>query len=526
MLKKFFILLSVALISACSSSNSDESIEQSKIEKSFIGTIYENQDFISGVDASHYILTDAQTKIYVQSFIHDLDSYEDSRVRVTGGFSAVNVSNSTVDFLSVDSIDLLDVSVETEDQNTIFKNYAFDELGISMSLPEDLNIKENQNSLFFSFENTNFTISPIILKSKLENHLQLYSDYQSDLLRVDNDTNFHLFILSDFEHLYVLDRGVFVVEIKVSLFENSLQSSIDEILMNLDLQALPDSIFTSLNTEIEDVELESVESKEESSNSEDNQDQDFTPEANENSDNQPTYSSTLKIDQVNLDVASSNSSNTVSESTTVDSAPVVSSPYDQEISRFELVANTLLGDVKKIQRYFFAESKHFYVEYLSTSDENKRALIAYNGNLKVAARFVEDEVMDWRMISGQNLVYDQQLTMVDSTGVSYSLKEGYRLFESLPLEFSLQYPMQMYYMRNGDTYIFANDPNLSDIAFEISNISDFPMNKYTKINDKTYFNGSDYVLVFGSKKLLIENESVSIDVLNYILSTVSILSSE
>ncbi len=518
MFRFLIILTSSLLIFGCGSNDTPVEPTTVEIEKSFIGTVNSNQDFISGLDATHVLLTDANTKIYLHSFLHDLEQYSNSRVRLSGVFSEVTVANKQLSQLEVNSIDLLEAKV-TQDQVQEFEVFKFDQIGLEINLPKEIQPKENEQSLFFSFGNSNFTLTPIVLKSDYQNYLLNYSEYASDLLRVDSN-DYNLFILSDYEHLYSLDMGFYVVEIKVSLFDNSLQSQIDLILENLSVKALEDSIF-ALNQQTELLESESgtdKESTDETSLTEsdaENTIQNDDLEAQLPSTN-TEYASSLKIDeQINNSIAE-----TVTETKIIETL----SPFDAEIKRFELSAQALLSDLSEVTRYYFAESNHFYVEYVDFNGSNKRALIAYANNLNVVARFVEDEVMDWRLVSGQNLVYDQKLTLVDTSGKSHDLKEGFRLFESLPLKFSLQYPMQMYYMRNEDTYIFANDPNLKDISFTVSKVNSFDKLAYNKLDSNIYFNGVDYVLELSDSYLIFTNKALKTDVLNYILSTVSILS--
>lgn len=520
---RFLIILTYSLlIFGCGSNDKPVEPTTIEVEKSFIGTVNSNQDFISGLDATHVLLTDANTKIYLHSFLHDLNQYSNSRVRLSGVFSELNIANKQLSQLEVNSIDLLE-PVVSQDEVQEFKVFNFDQIGLEINLPKEIQPKENDQSVFFSFGNSNFTISPIVLKSDFQTYLENYSDYASDLLRVDSK-DYNLFILSDYEHLYSLDMGFYVVEIKVSLFDNSLQSQIDLILENLNFNALENSIF-ALNQQSDDVNSESeAESEADSQNLED-MSTSVTPQEKTNLNSElateitPTnteYASSLKIDEQTVNLTA----DTVTENKPVETL----SPFDAEIKRFELSAQTLLSDLAEVTRYYFAESNHFYVEYVDVNGSNKRALIAYANNLNVVARFVEDQVQDWRLVSGQNLVYDQKLTLVDSSGKSHDLKEGFRLFESLPLKFSLQYPMQMYYMRSDDTYIFANDPNLKDISFSVSKVSSFDKLAYNKLNSNIYFNGVDYVIELPDSYLIFTNKALNTDVLNYILSTVSILS--
>ena len=132
--------------------------------------------------------------------------------------------------------------------------------------------------------------------------------------------------------------------------------------------------------------------------------------------------------------------------------------------------------------------------------------------------------MDWKLVSGENFIYDQKLTLVQKSGDVVDIKEGFRLFESLPLEFSLHYPMQMYYMRISDRYEFASDPNLKEATFFVERVESFDSQSYYKLDTNLYFNGQDYIKVLPEFYIRFENKTLTQSELDYILSTIKLLS--
>lgn len=509
------------MIVGCGGIDKSSSTDFIPVEKSYVGNIQSHTEYIPDLDSEFVLLTDANARIYLHSFLHDLSTYEDSRVRVSGIYQPMQMASSSIDVLNVDSIDELDVVKKIEKVQT-FRNYKFNDLGFDAKLPEDIDPKIIADSALFSFENTNFTISVKQIPSDFDSYLNTFSPFASDILKI-SDKLFYLYFISDFESLYVYELADKAVEIKVSKFESSLQSSADKVLENIQISISNPELFgIDIVSENNDGSPNDVITKENDTILESTPEQTKAPSddspqmLNFNQDNvisnnaQPATIATAKSD--------------IASKLYVEQENFVTNEFKPIIAAFELSSNNLISDLDTVSRYYFAESKHFYVEYFDKNSQPKRVLIAYADNLKVIARFVEDEVMDWKLVSGENLIYDQNLTLVEKSGDVVSLKEGYRLFESLPLEFSLQYPMQMYYMRISDRYEFAADPNLKETTFAVERIENFDTESFYKLDTNLYFNGTDYIKVLPKFYVKISNFTLSQVELDYILSTIKFLS--
>jgi len=513
-----FVIFAAMVVGCGGVNNSSSSPDFIPVEKSYVGTIQHHTEFIPNLESEYLLNTDANARVYLHSFLHDLSQYKDSRVRVSGIYQPIDLAGSNIDVLNVDSIDELDVVKNVE----VTQNYQFqrfDELGYEVNLPEDVETKIISDSVLFAFENTNFTIKVNSLSTDFDTYLNQFQSYASDIMKV-NDKLFYLYVLSDYETLYVMEQNSLALELKVSKFESSLQSSVDKVIENLKLNINDPSILESAQIPSSEVSLDvepaegeqskpALESEQKENEQPTQQPVEFKIE--------PTQSATNQMQTATVSAPASDIYQIEAENLELNQ-------YKPIIAAFELSSNNLVSDLKEVVRYYFAESKHFYVEYLSTDDENKRVLISHDENLKVIARFVEDEVMDWRLVSGENFVYDQNLTLVEKSGTIINIKEGYRLFESLPLEFSLQYPMQMYYMRVDDKYEFAFDPNLKETAFMVERIDSFDTASFYKLDTNVYFNGSEYVKVLPSFYIQFTNFKLSESELDYILSTIKFLS--
>jgi len=508
------VLFAVVIVGCSSVEHSANKQDFVPVEKSYVGTIQSHSEYIADLESNYVLLTDASSRVYLHSFLHDLSQYENARVRVGGIYQPMRMAESSIDVLNVDSVDELDV-VKNIKKVQAYQTYKFDALGFDAKLPKDIEAKIISDSALFAFENTNFTLSLKSPNLDFDSYLNQFSEHSSDILKI-NDNLFYLYFISDFESLYVFEYADLAVELKVSKFESSLQSSIDKVLENIEIAVTNVDLFET-NSEFDVVEqassVDALEPELESSDS-----VNIVPEVGD-------FNQELIIERSNELTSVANPVVEAAENLyQVESTNLNSNQYRPIIAAFELSSNNLLSDLAIVSRYYFAESKHFYVEYLDKKSQPKRVLVSYDENLKVIARFVEDEVMDWKLVSGENFIYDQKLTLVEKSGDVVDIKEGFRLFESLPLEFSLQYPMHMYYMRISDQYEFASDPNLEATTFSVERLDGFDINNFYKVDTNLYFNGQEYIKVLPQFYVRILNFGLSQSELDYILSTIKLLS--
>ena len=136
----------------------------------------------------------------------------------------------------------------------------------------------------------------------------------------------------------------------------------------------------------------------------------------------------------------------------------------------------------KAVSFAFTDNKHFYLIFIDNENKEARVLVNYTNGYLVKATFVEGVNTDWELSSGVNDVYDRPLTFInlrnDKIQVN-SLPEGFRLFETPALGFSLSYPASWYYIRDEDSYLFALEPVTQDnvliivspVGFESTNVA-------------------------------------------------------
>jgi hypothetical protein len=537
MIKKFLFVFSVVfLVVGCSSP--DESYEDF-VSRSFIGVIQEAQVPLEGLNDIYALSTDASSVIYLQSFVHDLSSFVDTRVKVTGDFKVLDLANNNVDFLMVNTIDSLDAAKITLEEDKL-EIYDFPNLAIKFPATAALEIKESEDSIFFSLDSTNFLVSRRQLNSSgYELYLKTYQNVPSDLLLIAG-SSFNVFFNSEYEQLYVTQVGDFVLEIKVSLFESSKQSTIDDFLSSLmilkfavdeEINELPDDILESLNTPAEKVT--DAQNSEEVSTLESMQlapiissSEDVTVDEQLQTKLDSSLSGPASLSGVNSDYTSKLviGSQPYLENVTLNAN--IDSPYSSVISRFSVLAKDLLPFYSSSLEFAFTESNYFYIIYLDVSSNKQRALFSYSDKaFNLQAEFEEGTVMDWKLVSGDNPVYDQSLTVFsidpqNSNFTIHSLREGFRLFESLPLEFSLHYPKDWFYKREANSYIFSDSSEMLSVLLTVELLNSFDPLAFSKISPDLFFNGGTYVRAISDGKFLrISANNLDLLTLEYIVNS-------
>ena len=156
---------------------------------------------------------------------------------------------------------------------------------------------------------------------------------------------------------------------------------------------------------------------------------------------------------------------TPTEDTSTDTpTTTTSSDHQATMDALKTQLNSLVPDAGNWTptRYSFAEPDYVYVEYQdSTTGIKGRILVREldTGSFEVLAVFKEGETTDWSLVSGTNEASGLPQTSINAeSGQSYSIPEGYGLFESSSLQFSMQYPSNWYYSRSGDSFYFSDKP--------------------------------------------------------------------
>ncbi len=541
MIKKFlFLFFTVFFILGCSDSKDEY---QGFVSRSFIGMIQESQVPLEGLEDIYALTTDANSVVYLQSFVHDLTSFVDTRVKVTGDFKVLDLANNNVDFLMVNTIDSLEPAQPTSLQEQL-EIYSFAELAIKFPAVAGLEIKQSENSVFFTLDSTNFLVSKKPLNgASYQSYLNEFTDVASDFLLI-GESDFNVFFNSDYEQLYITQLNDSVLEIKVSLFESSKQNTVDDFLSSLViLQSVLEGSTDGLTADAaaQELLLDNTEAALNNTVDLSPQEQSTSPELESGAQISSQGHAIDEQLQTNLDSIDSSRSLSAGANSEYTSKLVIGSEpylrdnsnnsdlnsnYSDVIARFSLYAGSFLNSYESAVEYAFTESNHFYLIYWDKNLDKKRALFSYTTkDFSLVAEFAQDTVMDWKLISGVNPVYDQSLTVfsidLDNNNFNvHSLKEGFRLFESLPLEFSLHYPKDWFYKRESNAYIFSDSADMTSVLLRVELIDFFDTQTFSRISDDLFFNGGTYIRATSKGKYLrVSANNVSLATLEYIVNS-------
>lgn len=466
------LAISLLSVSACGG-NSKQATDQAQ-ERSFQGELSELTSFINGLDVTHVLVTTAKERVFLRSLLFDLEDFEGKEVRVTGLYSEEDVSNKPVNVLTVDKIDILsDADLFSTDLDS---NYESDFLGLSFSYPSLLfDVSESDGRVSLKSVENDATINIKRFKTSIELDSEVfvsanYDSFDFDEVRVgsgriDALTN----IASDpSKVVYILKRTGHFYELTFTDFTGDVDGKYDEVL---------DEMLATFEFIPVDAPEEDIEEEEDSDEDADTTEEDTEEEQSDASDD----SSTNDVQEEEVEVKTSTGSS-----------------KDPIINAFYKVDSDIIGNVDNYVSFAFTDNNYFYVIYVE-NDVQKRALVSYTNDNRFArvATFKKGAIQDWDLVSGNNVAYNRPLTLVmvgEEESTELALEQGYRYFESLPLGFGMQYPMDWYYARNDDTYEFSDKPDGSTlVSAEVldSGFASAPGDKVTnrvkQANNTTYY---------------------------------------
>ena len=453
------------LIAACSSPEikEPEIVIDAPIAKSFVGTVNKLTVPLNNLDADYYLLTDSKNRIYLNSVIHNLENYIDFEVRLKGQILYTDLANKQVEILNVEQIDIIS-SPEVQLDILSFESAKF---GVSFDYLSKFDLEEFSSQVSLSDSNSRQLIKLNFIDKQLSEFTNL--DSYIDSLNLDaprenfvtNNHKFDLYNLSSDTIKYFVESNKYILELTYIFLDSNIDgfTSFDEFLNSIVLSDLEikEQVLDQENTD--DQTLDSDDSIDPSN--QDDPNLDLTSESldsqniDSESNNQNITDYTQAYKQIqNNDLNSESELNT--EINTADK------PYLDVIDLFELNTKDYLDSFSQSVSYSFTDNNEFYLIYLDNNDNLKRVLIDYSNSFKIIASFTEGSVADWDLVSGVNIAFDRPLTVIAKEGndflPSISLKEGFRLFESLSMEIQNFYPTDWYYSRQGDVYIFSDDP--------------------------------------------------------------------
>jgi hypothetical protein len=408
------VIITMTLLTTGCFGGSDGASDESE-EKSYQGEIQELTAKLSDIDATHVLVTTAKERVYLRSVLFDLTEYIDKNVRVFGVYSEEEISSKPVDLLTVTQIDLLD-----GDEEVSFLGYSSQKIGLTFNYPDSFfEIKDTETGINLIHDGSSVdkvTFKVLKVSAEMDDKLYIEKNYPNDVFASVNDLGYsNLKGVSNFDYvnrnklIYIFKFDSYFYEVSTFSSDENIIEYLDEILASIKYAGSPTIKFSEV---------------------------------------------TEPVDQKYV----------LDNSKPVSSQPLVGvSKYKNVIELFYTKATDVLPSYKNALNFSFTDNGYFYLAYLDTSSIKKRALIKYDGSVfTVVAQFDVGAIEDWKLVSGNNIVYDRPQTFVPIT-LTGNLKDveiipKFRYFESLPLKFSTQYPQSWYYNRQEDTYIFSDKP--------------------------------------------------------------------
>lgn len=388
-------------------------------DKSYQGEISELATSIGGLDVTHVLITQAKDRVYLRSILFDLDEYINQSVRVYGTYYEEKVSGSPVDVLTVNQIDILgDASNSAE-----LQTYSSENLGIEFVYDAHLFEIKDSVTASLSLSNAGSGVDSInfkVFRASPELDAELYIDktFPNENFSLINEVT-EIANLKGFTNYDDTDvnKTVFVFTFSQYVYVVSTYSSSDEILQAMVTTLDSVNYIGSPKSKLQDL-----------------------PDSAE-------------------DISSDDQGDTNSESTEIkNGSKAVNSQFQSVIDRY-LVTFKSGTPVS----FSFTDNGYFYLIFQDVNGKSGRSLVKYSDtNFQTVAEFVSGDKETWKLVSGENLVYDRPQTLIMVNGENgareVAVKQGYRYFESLPLGFGLQYPQNWYYTRVENSYNFSNKP--------------------------------------------------------------------
>ena len=472
LIKTIFAGLAITSILFVVGCGGTKHIEDERSDRTFQGELTELSSFISGLDVTHVLVTDAKERVFLRSLLFDLVDYENKEVRVTGAFTEEDVSDKPVNVLTVEKIDILsDVNLFGTDLDEM---HASEELGIRFSFPSLLfDVKETDGRIMMSAVDDDAALTMRKFKTSIEIDAQVYisanyDSFEFDEVKVgsgliDAYTNAGS---SPDKVVYILLRTGHFYELTFTNFGSDVDSKYDQV-------------FDEMLATLEYTALAETE-EDESDDKDGEEDKDEDEESSEDS---------QEADTSDEDVEEAPSEELTSTGSSKD--PVINAFY--AVDEGFITADSYVS-------FAFTDNNYFYVIY-TNDDIQKRALFSYtdDNSFTKVADFKKGTVQDWDLVSGNNVAYNRPLTLVivgEEGSEELALEQGYRYFESLPLGFGMQYPMDWYYARTDDEYEFSDKPldvGKVLVSAEVldEKFSDMPGNKVNNMvkqaNSTTYY---------------------------------------
>lgn len=384
----------------------------------YTGTLKSLGEVMVESKADHILETADGSIYYVYSQFLDLDKdkYKNTNLQISG--EIVTITESGKEIIAIESIvPLIEEVIVKDVKHDIVKKYQNLDLGFKLEDLVDFEVKEYINQVVFSKENASFKITRFDNKDSLtlDEWLALSDKINGKPVFIGQDRlKAYLYETTTVENTYFISRtNQYIYQVDLNFSDEVSKNELKTILNSLRFVPLRD-----LNTGNGD------------------------------------YNATGNYGAIEIDAVKSYFGEHLSE---------LVPDYgggEYTISRFEFLNTPSEG-------LPMDEPNYVYVIYESNGAFG-RILTSYHfsmgkvSDVMVEAIFKEGSVTDWELKDGEDKIKGLPTLVIreseDGDTNPIALEEGYRLFESVPFHFSVQYPSDWYVQGQSGKYLFNNKP--------------------------------------------------------------------
>ncbi|MDP4008262.1 MAG: hypothetical protein Q8P68_03670 [Candidatus Peregrinibacteria bacterium] len=409
------ILSSLALIS-CGGTTTEITREGESV--TYTGTLKSLGEVMVESKADHILETYDGNIYYVYSQFLDLDKdkYKNANLQISG--EIVTITESGKEIIAIESIvPLIGEVIEQDVKHDIVKKYQNLDLGFKLEDLVDFEVKEYINQVVFSKEQSSFKITRLDNKDSLtlDEWLNLSDKVNGTPVFIGHDRlKAYLYEFSNTKNTYFISRtNRYIYQVDLTFSDDESKNELKTILNSFRFVPLKDQV---------------ADNSESASNG--------------------NYSA------IEIDTVKSYFGEHLAE---------IVPDYgggEYSISRFEFLNTPDEGLPPD-------EAGYVYVAYES-NEKFGRILTSYHfsqskiSDVMVEAIFKEGTVTDWEIVDGEDKIKGLSTLVIreseDGDTSPIVLEEGYRLFESVPFHFSVQYPSNWYVQGQSGKYLFNDKP--------------------------------------------------------------------
>ncbi len=432
----FVLLISLLILPFNGCFGGEEVVEEISYEE-YTGVLKSLGGIKVSKNATHILQTEDGDILYVYSDTYDLDDegYLGNKIEISG--EVTEASEKGKDVVNIMEITAVE-EVEDEEEEITEETYSNQDLGFSWTVMSNWEVEDDEGYALFTL--------PLMEAEEAETDEE---KMELDTPEIEND----YFVVKVFVMEAEMELADWLIEYSPATAEIAVASSVGE-------DALPSLKVVS---ELEDVETYYV-----------YRTGDTVYEIshyNFDIDNRTYFRNlfydalytfkVIPLDGEGEDSDDEDDKDTEDEDDEEDVDETEDSPsYDEAISYIESSIGDIVSGADGVSLYEFVDPYYVYVNYVDGAEEG-RVLLKYGVgpgfDYEVLATFEPGEYTDWELVSGEDEASGMPKSLIEAgSSTAIEIMEGYYYFESLPYEFTIQYPSSWYYSGGGGHYSFSD----------------------------------------------------------------------